>query len=424
MQLARDIHMIDNNFSNESSGKSSRAGKKILTFIHGLGLACGLILSSWFLARTFQTTAPVASAPSVAPLEDPSDAFHASGPWGMLMVDTIYTEKPAHFIDVAPLLKSEEKWLFPGMDLGDVCQWMTTNGFDEKAIEELVTAEPEENPQGLYLHPTQKWIAALEPSQRKKMHTLLAKNSINHFSQNPYLFSPDVLQEIRSNPIMQGEIGELFDKLIYPRGTAMCLSDVGCLLFHLKDPQQGPEWLKLLTRNKTLLLKLEIDNSSDIPALVNYWSGPYNLKDFQPLLESFKRENRTTRLDVIHLLPPVARQIAYTYPLEDGVGERRDCHWTAINFFEESKNDKFLDLREIALELESHYVNVEKPEKFGDIIMFTPDGNDVLHSCVYIAADLVFTKNGMGVHQPWTISSLQEVATIYRDMKIIVKRRK
>lgn len=168
MQLAHDIRMIDNNFSNESSGESSRAGKKILTFIHGLGLACGLILSSWFLARTFQTTAPVSSAPSVAPLEDPSDAFHASGPWGTLMVETIYTEKPAHFIDVAPLLKSEEKWLFPGMDLGNVRQWMTTNGFDEKAIEELVTAGPEENPQGLYLHPTQKWIAALEPSQRKK----------------------------------------------------------------------------------------------------------------------------------------------------------------------------------------------------------------------------------------------------------------
>jgi hypothetical protein len=416
--------MIGNNFSNESSGKTSHAGKKWLVFIHGLGLACGLILSSWFLARTFQTPAPLSSAPSVAPLVDSSDAFHASGPWGTLMVETIYTEKPAHFIDVAPLLKAEEKWLFPEMDLEDVRQWMTSNGFIEEGIQELVTAEPEENPLGLYLHPTQKWIAALEPLQRKKIHSLLAKNSINHFSENPYLFSSDVLQQVRSNPIMQGEVGELFDKLLYPRGMAMCLSDVGCLLSYVKDPQQCPELLKLLTRTKTALLKLEIDGSSDIPALVNYWAGPFNLKDFLPLLESVKRENRTSRLDIIHLLPPVARQIVYTYPLEDGAGEKRDCHWAAMNFFEESKNDKFLNLQEIALELESHYVNVEKPEKFGDIIMFTPDGNDVLHSCVYLAADMVFTKNGMGVHQPYTIASLQEVASIYADMKIIVKRRK
>ncbi|MFN5737742.1 MAG: hypothetical protein ACK47H_04085 [Akkermansiaceae bacterium] len=46
----------------------------------------------------------------------------------------------------------------------------------------------------------------------------------------------------------------------------------------------------------------------------------------------------------------------------------------------------------------------QKPEKFGDILMFTPDNSSVIHSCVYIAADMVFTKNGMGTHQPWTIS--------------------
>lgn len=424
MQLARDILMTGNISSNNSSGNSSHAGKTWIAFFHGLGLACGLILSSWWLARSLQAPAPVSSASPPASVADSSDTRHLSGPWGKLQVETIYTEKPAHFIDVAPLLKSEEKWFFPEMDQAGVREWMTANGFDEEAVQELVTAEPDEDTQGIYLHPTQKWIAAMEPPQRKKIHSLLAKNSINHFSENPYLFSPDVLQQIRSNPIMQGEIGELFDRLVYPRGTAMCLSDIGCLLSHVKDPEQCPEWLKLLTRTKTILLKLEIEGASDIPALVNYWSGPFNLKDFQPLLESLKRENQTSRLDVIHLLPPVARQIVYTYPLADGVGEKRDCHWTVINFFEESKNDRFLDHREIATEIGKNYVSAEKPEKFGDVLMFTPDGTDVLHSCVYIAADMVFTKNGMGVHQPWTIATLQDVTSIYGDMKILVKRRK
>ncbi|MFN4805258.1 MAG: hypothetical protein ACK46A_13210 [Akkermansiaceae bacterium] len=111
------------------------------------------------------------------------------------------------------------------------------------------------------------------------------------------------------------------------------------------------------------MLKLEIEESSDIDALVNYWSGPFNLKDFQPLLESLKVKNQTSRLDVIHLLPPVARQIIYTYPIEDGAGEYRDCHWTVINFFEESKNDQFLDPQKIVKEIESNYVNVEKPAR-------------------------------------------------------------
>lgn len=424
MQFARDIFMTGNNSSNEPCGNSSRVGKPWLAFFHGLGLACGLILSSWWLARTFQTPAQVTpSAPPVTTV-DPSDPVHVSGPWGSLQVETIYTEKPAHFIDVAPLLKPEEKWYFHEMDQEDVREWMTANGFDKKVMEELVTAQPEEEGTGIFLHPKQEWIAALESIQRKKIHGILSKNSINHFSENPYLFSSDVLEQIRSNPIMEGEIGVLFDKLLYQRGTAMCLSDIGCLLTRVKDPAQCPELLKLLTRTKTILLKLEVDGSSDIPALVNYWSGPFNLKDFQPLLESLKRENQTSRLDVIHLLPPVARQIVYTYPLADGVGEKRDCHWTAMNFFEESKNDEFLDLQKIADEIGENYVNVDKPEKFGDVLMFTPDGNDVLHSCVYLAADMVFTKNGMGTHQPWTIATLQEVTSIYGDLKILVKRRK
>ena len=204
----------------------------------------------------------------------------------------------------------------------------------------------------------------------------------------------------------------------------MCLSDIGCLLSHVQNPEQCPEVFKLLTRTKTILLKLEVDDVSDIPALANYWSGPFNLKDFQPLLESLKRENNNTRLDIIHLLPPVARQIAYTYPLADGAGEKRDCHWTVMNFFEESKNDRFLDHREITKEIGENYVNAEKPEKFGDILMFTPDGINVPHSCVYIAADMVFTKNGMGVHAPWIITTLEDVTSTYGDMKILVKRRK
>ena len=413
------------NSSNNPTENSSCLGKTWFAFFYGLGLACGLIVSSWWLAQKFLTPTAVSISPITGSTSAPLNAEHISGPWGKLMVETIYTEKPAHFIDVAPYLKSEEKWFFGEMDIAEIRQWLTTNGFDREVMEELVNAEPILDAKGVYLHPTQKWITSLDPQQRKKIHNLLAKNSINHFSANPFLFTPDVIQQIRSNPVMQEEgSGALFEKLLYPRGTAMCLSDISCLLSNVKDPSRCEEWLKLLTRTKTILLKLEIEESSDIDALVNYWSGPFNLKDFQPLLESLKVKNQTSRLDVIHLLPPVARQIIYTYPIEDGAGEYRDCHWTVINFFEESKNDQFLDPQKIVKEIESNYVNVEKPEKFGDILMFTPDNSSVIHSCVYIAADMVFTKNGMGTHQPWTISTLQEVTSIYSHMKILVKRRK
>jgi hypothetical protein len=415
---------MSGNIPNRSSGKSSHVARKWMAFFHGLGLACGLILSSGLIVKYFREPAPGSSHSPVAPVANRSGVLQVSGPWGNLQVETIYTEKPAHFIDAAPLLRSEEKWLFSDMDQAGVRQWMLGNGFSPEATEVLVTANPVKDSQGIYLHPTQEWIAQMDPSLRKKIHGLLAKNPFNYYSENPYLFSSDVLQQIRSHPVMDEKNRRLFDKLLYPRGKAMCLSDIGCLLFNLKNTNQCAEWLKLLTRTKTLLLKLEIDGTSNIPALVDYWAGPFNLKDFQPLLESLKREDQISRLDVIHLLPPVARQLTYTYPLEDGLGEKRDCHWTSINFFEESKNDLYLDSREIAKEIEANYITVEKPEKFGDILMFTTNGTEISHSCIYIAADMVFTKNGRGVHQPWTISTLQDVASMYGEMRILVKRRK
>jgi hypothetical protein len=335
--------MTCKNSSNYLTDNSSCSGKSWFAFFYGLGLACGLIVSSWWLAQKLLTPTAVSASPLTGADSVPLNALHMSGSWGRLRVETIYTEKPAHFIDVAPYLKSEEKWFFEEMDIAEIREWLTINGFDKDFVEELVIAEPKPDVKGVYLHPTQKLIIQLDPQERKKIHNLLAKNSINHFSENPFLFTPDVIQQIRSNPIMQEEgSGAIFEKLLYPRGTAMCLSDISCLLSNVKNPSLCAAWLKLLTRTKTILLKLEIEESSDIDSLVNYWSGPFNLKDFQPLLESIKVDNKTSRLDVIHLLPPVARQIIYTYPIEDGAGEYRDCHWTVINFFEESKNDQFL----------------------------------------------------------------------------------
>jgi len=39
-------------------------------------------------------------------------------------------------------LKSEEKWFFGEMDIAEIRQWLTTNGFDREVMEELVNAEP------------------------------------------------------------------------------------------------------------------------------------------------------------------------------------------------------------------------------------------------------------------------------------------
>ena len=45
--------------------------------------------------------------------------------------------------------------------------------------------------------------------------------------------------------------------------------------------------------------------------------------------------------------------------------------------------------------------------------MFIRDGGAV-HSCVYIADDIVFTKNGENIVNPWMLSRLEEVQDVYQ----------
>jgi hypothetical protein len=49
------------------------------------------------------------------------------------------------------------------------------------------------------------------------------------------------------------------------------------------------------------------------------------------------------------------------------------------------------------------------------------------HACVYIADDVVFTKNGVNYHQPWVLMKLNDLLPRYasdRPMSIVVLRRR
>jgi hypothetical protein len=57
---------------------------------------------------------------------------------------------------------------------------------------------------------------------------------------------------------------------------------------------------------------------------------------------------------------------------------------------------------------------VDAPYKFGDILFFLDaERGDAFHSCVYIADDIVFTKNGRNVLSPWIFARLEDVKRVY-----------
>lgn len=119
-------------------------------------------------------------------------------------------------------------------------------------------------------------------------------------------------------------------------------------------------------------------------------------------------------VDITHFLPTLMRERIYTFPdIELGLkGRFPDCHWTSLNFFNRAPRDYFLDTRLAAAHLVENYNPVDAPYHFGDVLCFLDKGEGI-HTCVYIADDIVLTKNGDGILAPWVLMQIKDVDSIY-----------
>ena len=87
---------------------------------------------------------------------------------------------------------------------------------------------------------------------------------------------------------------------------------------------------------------------------------------------------------------------------------------SSLNFFSLEPDDRYLDVNNAIAALRTGYHIVESNYQLGDIIAFLDNEGDMFHVVVYIADDLVFTKNGTSPVSPWTLMPLQRVKDYYR----------
>jgi hypothetical protein len=120
------------------------------------------------------------------------------------------------------------------------------------------------------------------------------------------------------------------------------------------------------------------------------------------------------REDILMLLPPFARNRLYMYPVPDQgpLANRRDCHWTAFNFFNDPPDDKFVNPQSVLDARNNDYVLIPGQPMMGDIAMFMA-GTSIIHSCVYIADDFYFTKNGPSFISPWVLMRREDIRAFF-----------
>ncbi len=371
------------------------------------------ILSACVLVCGARETAH--AAPATKPAETPMSAAKP-GPWGQIESSPIYLEAPDVLLAGVPKPNSVPHWSFPGADGASLLSLFRRAGLPDAMQQRLLDPKRWTSQDGVItLYPLVPDLVAMTPEMRAVVYAELAKTPLNEFHHDPIFIPGGNLDEWLHDADLPAEIQALIRKMTYRRGRALAFSDLRTLLNHAHTEAEVQHIFKSATRTRTLVANIKIPADSDPKAIAAYWTGGRADSDILPLLQSVSERSQGTTLDITHLLPALARRRLYTYPTPDLAtrGRMPDCHWTSLNFFSRSPQDYYLDTRLASRRVIENYATVQSPYRFGDILFFNNAAGETIHSCVFIADDIVYTKNGENSLTPWILMRLGDVQDIY-----------
>jgi hypothetical protein len=356
-----------------------------------------------------------------------------AGPWGKLQCYKFYLEAPENLTSQFKLPSPVSRWSVPRKMLGDLPQFFAKAGLKEGFIKTLLDpARMTLTDDVAHLFPSEKDLEEMTPESRTAVYGMLANHQGNEFHQFPIFFLTPTAAEWAEGAGLPDHIVEALDHYAYYRGGTLAFSDAPVLMRLSRSESEARLVARKLTRIQTIFARLEVDASTDIPTVLNYWSMGLGLrrKELEPLLLAVTNTQGVHHLDLLHLLPPLSRKYLYSYPGSDlaMMGRLPDCHWATLNFFNASAEQHYLDERLATTAILENFDRVNPPYRFGDVLMFVTPDEYARHSCNYVADDLVYTKNGSSLMQPFMLMHLSDVCSLYEvesgKLRIVAFRHK
>jgi hypothetical protein len=343
-----------------------------------------------------------------------ADTFRTKpGPWGDLECQRTTIEIPDEYLSTRLHQSDTPRWFFKGHSAQAVATLFADAGLStEERSDLLSTNKWQATAAGIYVSPSEATILSLSPEARSKIYAVLDDFEENAAQNQAFHWPAGSAEEIFSGAELSAETRSLFKRLCYPRGKLVLFADLSTLLRKLPNEAEKSRLEKALSRRPTLLARLVVSPESDVDALARYWGRPGALKDIRPLLEAASRIPEGTKLSILNLLPPWPAARLQSFPLP-APGAQFDCFWSSFNFFKEPPERPTTDGRYWKQKLETEYYPMNSDPRYGDLVMFTrPDGS-IIHACVFLADDIVFTKNGANATVPWVLMRIPELLEAY-----------
>jgi len=353
------------------------------------------------------------------------------GPWGRVDYHYIYLAAPDNILDNYPLPSPQPRWCFVSRKQDWLKTFLAAAGLDAPAVTRLVT-DPRSQPDEegvITLFPTEADILGLPPAGREALYQELSKYDVNPYYHDPICVPDGKVDEWLRGAGLPPSVVSLIGKLVYRNGEGWFFSDLRLILKYAQSDTEARRWAKALTRVRAVVATLRVDSTDNLPELRRYWSAEFHRTDSLPMLDAAAEIEGGSGLDLTHLFPPLPRRLVYAYvsPDIERTGQTPNCHWTSLNFFNYTRQNILLDLKLATSAVLENYEAVSAPYRFGDVLFFLNAQGDAYHSCVYVADNLVFTKNGENEMMPWLLTRLDDVKQLYSrepNYKIQAFRRK
>lgn len=338
------------------------------------------------------------------------------GPWGQLESRAVYLEPPQSLLAVVAKPSKVTRWTFDQTTVRAVRETLAKAKVPDAVIERLLSpVRHVASGNSVVLLPEVEDLTALSEESRSALYLELAKHATNEYQRDPVFIHGGDVDDWMQGALLTPSQQALFRRLLWKRGGATVFSDVQALISLAKSPEEVNLVFRSITRVRSLIVELKLPLVGDHKAFANYWVADHADSSRSAFIAAITQRRAAQTVDITHFLPALLRQRIYTFPeMELGLkGRFPDCHWTSLNFFNDTPKDIYLDTKLAAEHLLKDYEVVDAPYHFGDVLCFVDDGAG-LHTCVHIADDIVLTKNGDSILAPWALMQLKDVDAVYR----------
>ena len=393
--------------------KASFFKKKRGYAVFGVVLALGAS-GLWYHRAAASKAAEVAAAA-------PADEYTTlSGAWGELQCRMVNLEQPAEYIAFEKPDWSGPRWRFAAQSDAALEQALLQAGCDQATTGKLLATKQSPDAGGqLVLKPDDETVLSLKEDARSKVYLLLANNPLNRGQSAPlYLPEGDADRFFRGKFDPAKKVETWARHLSYRRNGYVYFSDLEVLarVARLND-EERTTLRRAVSATPVVMARLKVGSAANLDSVVNYWGfsmpGVF-IKDIRPLFDAQLQLPGGGAVSLLYVLPPMARASLYTTPLTPQNGEALpDCHFTALNFFSETVDPQLSNPDYANRYLAERYYEIGAPGRPGDLVLVVDRNSRVIHSATYLAGDVLYTKNGVNLGQPWVLMHLKDMLAYY-----------